>query len=62
VSFNQTDRVLIIGANSLISRALVQEIEPYKSKITLVSRLPIENLDSELKEFFVLNLEHPGQF
>ena len=57
MSFSETDRILIIGANSLISRALVREIEPYKSKIILVSRLPIENLDSDSKEFLALNLE-----
>jgi len=60
VSFNETDHVLIIGANSLISRALVHEVEPYTSKITLVSRLPINDFDSELKEFFSLNLEDPN--
>jgi len=57
VSFYETDRVLIIGANSLISRALVQRIKPYTSKITLVSRLPIEDIDSESEDYIALNLE-----
>jgi len=57
VSFYETDQVLIIGANSLISRALVQGIKPYTSKITLVSRSLIEDIDSASEDYIALNLE-----
>ena len=57
MSFYETDQVLIIGANSLISRALVQGIKPYTSKITLVSRSLIEDIDSASEDYIALNLE-----
>ena len=57
MSFYETDQILIIGANSLISRALVQGIKPYTSKITLVSRSLIGDIDSASEDYMALNLE-----
>jgi NADP-dependent 3-hydroxy acid dehydrogenase YdfG len=49
VTYFETDRVLIIGASSHISQALIDEIKQFEPKITSVTRsaLPLTNLKPE---------------
>jgi NAD(P)-dependent dehydrogenase (short-subunit alcohol dehydrogenase family) len=57
VSFSRVDRVLIVGANSSISRALIEEIAPLNPRITLASRSPINDIKFEMENLIQFSLE-----